>query len=99
MDQTTATILLVGLIAAPILWLIGRSWMGSKAQAFVDLGDIRGKPEEEIIAAVGPPTSISATPEGKLLQWMLVGEVGGYHYAILFDLEGKAIGYTHQYAQ
>jgi hypothetical protein len=64
---------------------------------FVALGDISGKPIEDIVKAVGPATSISAAANGMLYQWHKVSAAGGAHYAILVDTNGKAIGYTHQH--
>lgn len=66
---------------------------------FVRLGNVRGKPIAEIVAAVGKPTSISATAGGQLYQWIKTGMFGGYHYAISFDGDGLAIGYTHQFVK
>ena len=64
--------------------------------AFVALGNIVGKPMADIIAAVGPPTSISAAPNGQLYQWLKTSLAGHIHYAILADMDRKAVGYTHQ---
>lgn len=66
---------------------------------FVAMGNIEGMPIEKILKRVGRPTSISATVNGQLYQWMKTGIFGGYHYAISVDREGKAIGYTHQFAR
>lgn len=74
--------------------------ISSDSQKFVQMGDITGKTTAEIIAVVGPPSSISGMADGgQLLQWMKTNSAGGYHYAIAFDAEGKAVGYTHQWAQ
>ena len=64
---------------------------------FAELGNIRGKPIEDIVAAVGPANSISSAADGMLYQWQKFSAAGGAHYAILVDSEGKAIGYTHQH--
>ena len=54
------------------------------AKKFADLGEIRGKTKDEIIAGVGPPNAIDPLPDGKqLLQWMN----HGYHIALLFEGE------------
>ena len=72
--------------------------ISSGSNRFAEIGDITGKTEAEIIAAVGPPNSISGMADGgKLLQWMQTNSAGGYHYAIAFDADGKAVGYTHQW--
>jgi len=62
---------------------------------FVTLGDMRGKTEDEIIAAVGPPSSVSSMTFGQsLLQW----QATGYHIALLFDAERRFVKVTHEYA-
>lgn len=62
-------------------------------QKFVDLGNLQGKSKDEIIAQVGPPTSISGLPEGKtLLQW----QATGCHMALRFDGD-LCEGITHQH--
>lgn len=66
---------------------------------FVRLGDIRGRTVAEIVKAVGKPTSVSSTATGQLYQWIKTGLFGSYHYAIAFDQEGRAIGYTHQFTK
>ncbi len=91
-------ILLIIIILLPLVGLaIGAMAVSDKKSAFVALGDIRGKPLEEIVAAVGQPNSISAHPDGSLYQWLNVTGGSSYHYAILFDRDGKAVGYTHQH--
>ncbi|WP_428410226.1 hypothetical protein [Hyphococcus sp.] len=73
--------------------------MKGKQQAFVDMGDVTGKTINEIIAKVGPPSSVSAVGAGEeLYQWIETNSAGGYHYALLFK-DGKCEGYTHQHAQ
>jgi hypothetical protein len=69
------------------------------ARKFVALGNIRGVPIEKIIKRVGRPSSISATADGQLYQWVKTGIFGGYHYAISVDREGNAIGFTHQFSR
>lgn len=62
-------------------------------QKFVALGDMTGKTKDEIIAAVGQPTSISALADGKtLLQW----QATGCHMAVRFAGE-MFDGLTHQH--
>ena len=62
-------------------------------QKFESLGDMTGKTKDEIIAVVGPPTSVSELPDGKtLLQW----QTTGCHMALRFD--GDAFdGITHEH--
>ncbi len=69
-----------------------------KKNGFAQLGNINGMHRNIIVGKVGQPNSVSATATGTLLQWTKVSSVGGYHYAILFDREDKAVGYTHQSA-
>ena len=87
------------LVAIPIIALIGGAIStGMKSNDFASMGDITGKTLEEIKRIVGEPNSVSAAPDGgTLYQWMGVNGSSGYHYAILFDAEGKAVGYTHQH--
>lgn len=60
---------------------------------FVALGNVMGKTKSEIIAQVGPPTSISALAAGKtLLQW----QATGCHMALRFNGE-SCEGITHQH--
>jgi hypothetical protein len=92
------TLLLIVVVLLPLVGLaFGAMATSDKKNAFVRLGDIRGKPLDEIVAAVGPPNSISAHPDGSLYQWLAVHGGSSYHYAILFDRDRKAIGYTHQH--
>jgi hypothetical protein len=53
-----------------------------------------GKTREEICAAVGQPSSVTALPQGKeLLQWM----ASGYHIALRF--EGETFeGVVHEFS-
>lgn len=49
---------------------------------FEALGEVEGKMKEDIIAAVGPPSSISAVGDGKTLcQWMKTG----FDIGLIFD--------------
>lgn len=64
--------------------------------AFLRLGNMRGKAASEIISAVGAPSSISNLANGKRLrQWSAVG----YRMAILFDVQDQVERITHQYAK
>lgn len=64
---------------------------------FSKMGDIRGKTIAGIKKKVGSPTSISNLADGDLYQWIKTGVFGGYHYAIKFDPNGLAVGFTHQH--
>lgn len=48
---------------------------------FIELGTLTGKSKQEIIAACGVPSSVSAVAGKTLCQWM----VPGYHIALLFN--------------
>ena len=62
------------------------------AQKFVALGNMMGKTEEEIIAAVGEPTARSVIGPGLiLLQW----QKANYHIALKFK-DGLCEGVTHE---
>jgi hypothetical protein len=69
---------------------------GEMARKFAALGTLAGKHKEEIIDAVGPPTSISAVGDGlTLLQW----QTEGYHIALRFNgdvCEGVTHEFLHQ---
>jgi hypothetical protein len=63
---------------------------------FVALGEMTGKTADEIICAVGQPTSRSSMAFGQmLLQW----QAPGCHMALLFDANGQFIKITHEYAK
>lgn len=64
---------------------------------FAQLGNIKGMPIEDIVAAVGPANSISCRDDGMLYQWQKISPTGAAHYAVLVDADGKAVGYTHQH--
>ena len=66
----------------------------SLRRKFVALGTLSGKSRREIEAAVGTPNSVSAMPNGLLLQWM----ASGYHIALIFDNEGICQGVSHEHA-
>lgn len=62
-------------------------------QKFQKLGELKGKTEEEIVAAVGTPQSVSADEDGgKILQWT----AAGYHIVLVFDAKGKCAGVSHE---
>ena len=91
-------ILLVLIALLPLFGLTFSAMAASNNKnPFIALGNIRGKPLAEIVAAVGQPTSISAHPDGSLYQWLGVNGPSSYHYAILFDHEGRALGYAYQH--
>ena len=62
---------------------------------FRALGDMTGKTVDEIVAGVGPPSSRSSMAHG---QWLLQWQATGYHMALLFDAEGRALRITHESA-
>ncbi|MEM0006970.1 MAG: hypothetical protein QXR89_01710 [Candidatus Bathyarchaeia archaeon] len=86
--------LLIGLGMCLLIWVFVRAPAISLQSKFKKLGVVKGKRKEEIIAVVGPPNSISMTPNGELLQWISPG----YHIALLFDSNGVCLGITHETA-
>jgi hypothetical protein len=63
---------------------------------FLALGDMTGKTADEIIAVVGRPSAVSSMAFGQtLLQW----QAPGCHMALLFDVNGRFVKISHQYAQ
>lgn len=62
---------------------------------FAELGELKGKTRQQIIAAVGPPNSVSAGAEGRqVIQWI----VTSYHVALVFDADGVCEGVSHEFA-
>ncbi len=62
-------------------------------QKFRDLGDLRGKSLEEIVAVVGTAQSLSGAADGRtIVQWMSAG----YHIALIFDADAKCEGVSHE---
>jgi hypothetical protein len=60
---------------------------------FANIGTLRGRTKDEIIAAVGSPSSVSAIKEGvTLLQW----QATGYHIALHFTGD-LCNGVTHEH--
>jgi|SRR5579863_1186741 hypothetical protein len=62
---------------------------------FRALGDMTGKTVDEIVAVVGLPSSRSSMAHG---QWLLQWQATGYHIAVLFDVNGRALRITHESA-
>jgi hypothetical protein len=57
------------------------------------LGDVRGRPMEQVIGRLGAPNSRSVVHGGLLLQW----QEPGYHVALGFGSDGACTGMTHEY--
>jgi len=86
-------ILVAGFVLFVIIMVLVRAPGQSLGARFVRLGQLKGMAKAEIIAAVGPPNSVSAVAGGKTLcQWMATG----YHIALLFDGE-ICEGVTHEF--
>lgn len=65
-------------------------------ERFLALGNMTGTTMEQVIAAVGQPTSISSLAAGRLLlQW----QATGCHMALLFGADRRFIKITHQHAR
>lgn len=82
------TIILPSLIFLAVLFFARSIPKAQLNNAFVKLGDMRGKSKEDIIAAVGQPKGISNHDDGsKTLAW----HAGGYHMVLLFDKDDKMV--------
>ena len=65
-------------------------------ERFKALGNMAGMTSDQIIAAVGNPSSVSSMAHGQiLLQW----QGTGCHMALLFGPDGKLLKITHEYAR
>jgi L-asparagine transporter-like permease len=84
-------------MAFAILMTIGnhnqRHAKGPYARSFQRLGPMNGKTMQQVIKAVGSPTSRSYTGSTTLLQW---GEAG-YHIAVKFGDRDVFSGVTSEY--
>jgi len=86
--------IVLGLVLFAITSALVRAPGRNLGAKFVKLGQLKGKTKTEIIAAVGPPNSTSATTGGRTVcQWMATG----YHIALLFDGE-MCEGVTHEFS-
>lgn len=89
---------LVGVgVVLMIMAVIAMFSNADKLNRFKQLGDIAGMPFDDVVAQVGPPNSVSAMADGTLYQWMNLAEGASYHFAILFDQDNRAVGFTHQH--
>lgn len=62
---------------------------------FAGLGTLAGRTRDDIVAAVGPPCSVSPLAEGRvLLQW----QASGCHMALMFR-DDTCQGVSHQFVQ
>ena len=85
--------LLGGLVLYAIIHSSVRSAGNSLQSKFQKLGNLKGRPQSQIVAAVGPPNSISARAEGgQTLQWLKPG----YHIVLIFDADEICQGVTHE---
>lgn len=65
---------------------------------FARLGTLPGRHKDEILAAVGPVSTVSAAGAGKsLLQWQRASSTGAYHIALLFGVDGVCEAVTHEH--
>jgi hypothetical protein len=61
---------------------------------------VRGYKKEDIVAALGPPTSISVVAGGQLLQWQKASAFSrSYHFSLIFDRDGYCGGIRHQFVK
>ena len=98
MDDDSVFLLIGPLIGGLILYAIVSALVRSPGaflrHKFEEIGTLRGKSFNTIVAIVGPPSARSATGNGKTLyQWMATG----YHIALLFDGD-ICEGITHEFA-
>lgn len=85
----TAVIMIAGAIQMAMVTNPGKQLHAK----FVALGTLSGRTKDEIIAEVGPPSSVSGLPDGKtLLQW----QATGCHMALRFSGE-ICDGITHEH--
>lgn len=62
---------------------------------FAELGTLAGRTRDDIVAVVGPPSSMSRLAEGRvLLQW----QAAGCHMALMFR-DDTCQGVSHQFVQ
>lgn len=91
--------LIVIIVIIAIGALTASARLSSIQNKFVKLGNLVGRTKEEIIKAVGPPSSVSSLPGGEsLLQWQHISRAGGYHIALRFDPQGRCKGVTHEHS-
>lgn len=74
--------------------LNGQPWRLQRR--FQRLGDLRRRELAEIVRQTGRPSSISATADGRLVQWQALSTTGAYHLAAEFDRDDRCIGITHE---
>jgi len=85
-------ILIVFLLGLLSMTSVGRQ--GNRLhKKFIGLETLVGKTEEEIINAVGAPTSRTAMLDSALLQWQSTG----YHIALIFDENSICKGISHEF--
>jgi hypothetical protein len=78
-------LLIVLVIVCFIAWLTTKSSQ-SMSSKFAQLGDVRGKTLEQVVAAAGLPSSYSALGPGKMLaEWTKAG----FHLALSFLYTGS----------
>ena len=90
--MTFFVILAGGLLISALIQASVKASGNALARKFAAAGKLAGRTKSEIIALVGPPSSITGLPNGKTLcQWMATG----YHIALRFDGE-ICEGVTHE---
>jgi hypothetical protein len=90
------TLLIVTLLIFVLLANSGKGRGNARglSRRFQALGNMYGKSKDQIVEAVGEPTSVSFIGRAKLMQW----QVPGYHIALRFDEDDMFAGITHEYA-
>jgi hypothetical protein len=87
-------LLMLGAAALPAVWVLV-TWLEAHAfrRKLYGLGHLSGRSKDEIIVAIGMPSSFSKIDVDKeLLQW----QRPGYHIALMFE-GGVCQGATHEY--
>lgn len=89
--------IVIGVMTLAVLMTIGnhnsRSAKGPYARGFKRLGPMNGKTLQQVIKAVGSPTSRSYIGGQTLLQW----SESGYHIAVKFGDRDVFSGVTSEY--
>lgn len=94
MDNQPIYLIIAGTMLLPALW-----WGATRLETYVfkqklyGLGHLVGRSKDEIILAIGVPSSFSTIDGDRdLLQW----HRSGYHIALMFK-SGKCEGATHEF--
>ncbi|HEV2890988.1 MAG TPA: hypothetical protein VGX28_11505 [Frankiaceae bacterium] len=73
--------------------LSGQPWRLQRR--FQKLGDLRRRTPDEITAATGRPSAVSAAVAGTLVRWRAIASTG-YHIALELDADERCLGVTFE---